>query len=173
MFRHSMADDEVREGYHIERPNRTKASSKLMKLVVAVLLLGSAALLLIVTVGGWDKLSGIKGIQVAYIAIYVVMAFLVMGWNRGVLPMAAALAIILAIFAAIAGGAWATRGAPGYADTTLNAEALSLVVFLIVPVQILLIVFAMRAFSQGWNVEVEVPDGETYSPRKHGDLETA
>ena len=173
MFRHSMADDEAREGYHIERPNRTKSSSKLMKLVVALLLLGSAALMIIVSLGGWDKLSGVKGIQIVYIAIYIVMAFLVMRWNRGVLPLAAALAIILAIFAGIAGSGWATRGGPGFADTSLNAETLSLVVFLIVPVQVLLIFFSMRAFQQGWNVEVEVPDGETYSPRKHGDLETA
>lgn len=34
---------------------------------------------------------------------------------------------------------------------------LGLVTVLIAPVQVLLIVFGMRAFSQGWNVEVEVP----------------
>ncbi len=144
-----------------------------MKLVVALLLLGSAALMIAVSVGGWDKLSGVKSIQIGYIVIYILMAFLVMRWNRGVLPLAAALAIILAIFAGIAGTGWATRGGEGFASTDLNAETLSLIVFLIVPVQVLLIAFSMGAFQQGWNVEVEVPDGETYSPRKHGDLGTA
>jgi hypothetical protein len=32
---------------------------------------------------------------------------------------------------------------------------LGLITFLIVPVQLLLIAFSMRAFSQEWNVEVE------------------
>jgi hypothetical protein len=34
---------------------------------------------------------------------------------------------------------------------------LGLIVVLIAPVQVLLILFAMRGFAQGWNVELEVP----------------
>jgi hypothetical protein len=34
---------------------------------------------------------------------------------------------------------------------------LGLITLLIAPVQVLLILFAMRGFSQGWNVEVETP----------------
>jgi hypothetical protein len=34
---------------------------------------------------------------------------------------------------------------------------LGLLTLLLVPVQVLLILFAMLGFSQGWNVEVEVP----------------
>ena len=37
----------------------------------------------------------------------------------------------------------------------LNAGLLGVLTLLIVPVQILLVAFAMRGFSQGWNVELE------------------
>ena len=94
-----MADDDVR----IERPNRKKASSKASRAVVILLLLVSAALVLIVTIGGWDALQGAKAIQIAYIGVYLVMAYYVARWNRGVLPVAGALAIILLIFAAVVG----------------------------------------------------------------------
>jgi len=83
----------------IERPNRDKASSKATKAVIILLLLVSVALIAIVTIGGWDALEGAKFLQIAYIIIYLVMAFYTGRWNRGVLPLAAALAIILGIFA--------------------------------------------------------------------------
>ncbi len=37
-----------------------------------------------------------------YIIVYAVMAFFVASWNRGVLPVAAALAILFAVVAAVA-----------------------------------------------------------------------
>ena len=51
----------------IEHPNRRKASSQLARLVVIVLLIASAALVLIVSIGGWDTLEGAKPIQIAFI----------------------------------------------------------------------------------------------------------
>jgi hypothetical protein len=153
-----MAEDDVR----IERPNRKKASSKASKAVVILLLLVSAALVLIVTIGGWDALQGAKALQLAYIALYLVMAFYVARWNRGVLPVAAALAIILLIFAAVSGPAWFERDKTGFTDPALAASLLGLITLLIVPVQALLIIFSAQAFSQGWNVEVERrSDGST------------
>ena len=146
-----MAEDDVR----IERPNRKKASSKASKAIVILLLLTSAALVLIVTIGGWDALQGAKALQLAYIAVYLVMAFYVARWNRGVLPVAAALAIILLIFAAVSGPAWFERDKTGFSDPALDSSLLGLITLLIVPVQALLIVFAAQAFSQEWNVEVE------------------
>ena len=170
MFRHAMAEKiEIREGYHIEHPNREKAGSKLVKLVVILLLLASVALLVISTMGGWDKLAGAKSGQIAYIVIYLLMAFFIARWSRGVLPLAAALAMILAIFAAIAGPEWFLRGAPGYTDTDLPPELLGTVTLLIVPVQVVLIGFSMLGFTQAWNVEVEVPDGQHYTPGQHDD----
>jgi lysylphosphatidylglycerol synthetase-like protein (DUF2156 family) len=146
----------------IEHPNRAKPSSKASKAVVILLLLVSVALVLIVTIGGWDVLQGAKALQIAYIAIYLVMAFYVARWNRGVLPVAAALAIILLIFAAVAGPAWFERDKTGFEDPALASSLLGLVTLLVVPVQALLIVFSMQAFSQEWNVEVERrSDGST------------
>jgi len=151
-----MADPEVR----IEHPNRRKAASKLTRAIVVLLLLVSAVLVAIVTVGGWDLLQGAKGLQVAYIVVYVVIAFFVLRWSRGVLPLAAALAIVLLIFAAVSAPAWFDRDQPGFAEPTLDAGILGLVTAIIVPVQLLLIAFAMSGFRQAWNVEVEHPVDE-------------
>jgi hypothetical protein len=76
-------------------------------------------------------------------------------WNRGVLPVAAALAIVMLIFAAIAGPQWFERDKTGFADPSIDAGTLGLVTLLIVPVQALLILAAMQGFRQAWNVEVE------------------
>jgi len=146
---------EQREGVVLEHPNREKAASKATKAVVILLLLVSVALMLIVCIGGWPALEGAKSILIAYMAIYLIMAFYCARWNRGVLPLAAAFGIILLIFAAIAGPSWFSRDKTGFAQPHIDAGVLGLLTLLIVPVQILLIAFAMRGFSQGWNVEVE------------------
>jgi lysylphosphatidylglycerol synthetase-like protein (DUF2156 family) len=142
-------------GVRIEHPNRRKAASKVTRAIVVLLLVVSAALVLIVTVGGWDALQGAKALQIAYIVVYLVIAFFVLRWSRGVLPLAAALAIVLLIFAAVAAPAWFDRDKPGFADPALDEGVLGLVTALIVPVQLLLIAFAMSGFRQAWNVEVE------------------
>jgi presenilin-like A22 family membrane protease len=145
----------------VEHPNRRKAASKVTKVLVVALLLVSAVLVAIVTVGGWDFLQGAKALEVAYVVLYVLMAFLVARWNRGVLPVAAALAIILLIFAVVSGPGWFDRDKFGYADHG-SADFFGLITIIIAPVQALLIAFAMRGFNQAWNVEVERhPDGTT------------
>jgi hypothetical protein len=151
MVRPAMAADEA----VIEHPNRRKAASKVTRALVVLLLLVSAALIAIVTIGGWDELQGAKALQIAYIVLDVGMAFLVARWNRGVLTVAAALAIVMLIFAAIAGPAWLERDKEGFADPALDAGVLGLVTFLIVPVQALLILACTSGFRQAWNVEVE------------------
>jgi FtsH-binding integral membrane protein len=145
----------------IEHPNREKASSKATKLVVLLLLLASVALMLIVTIGGWEALQGAKPVQIGYILVYLIMAFYVARWNRGVLPLAAALAILLAIFAAVAVPGWFDRNDTGFQQPPIDAGVLGLITALIIPVQILLIAFSMRAFNQAWNVEIE----RTHEPR--------
>jgi hypothetical protein len=139
----------------IEHPNRRRASSKVTRLLVTLLLLISAALIAIVTIGGWDELQGAKALQIAYIVVDVGMAFFVARWNRGVLTVAAALAIIMLIFAAIAAPGWFERDKEGFADPGLDPSVLGLVTLLIVPVQALLILACMVGFRQAWNVEVE------------------
>jgi len=147
--------DEPRDDVRIEHPNRKKATSKVTRLIVVVLLLASAGLLAIVTWGGWDTLEGAKALQIGYIIVYVVLAFFVLRWSRGVLPLASALAIIMLIFAAVSTPQWFDRDKSGFANPTLDESILGLLTALMVPLQILLIAFAMSGFRQAWNVEVE------------------
>ena len=138
------------------RPNRDKTESKATRAIVVLLLLVSAGLILIVTAGGWSKLQGAQIVAIAYIIVYAVMAFYVARWNRGVLPVAAALAVLFTVFAAVAGPAWFDRDKAGFADPALDPAMLGLLTVILIPVQLLLAAFAMRGFQQKWNVEVEV-----------------
>ena len=146
---------EEQRDVRIEHPNRKKASSKLTRLVVVVLLLASALLLAIITWGGWDTIEGAKPLQIGYILVYLLMAFFVLRWSRGVLPVASALAIIMLIFAAVSTPQWFDRDKSGFANPTLDESVIGLLTALMVPLQILLIAFAMSGFRQAWNVEVE------------------
>jgi hypothetical protein len=149
--------EEQRDDVVLEHPNRKKASSKATKAIVILLLLASVGLMAIVALGGWNALEGAKAILIAYMAIYLIMAFYCARWNRGVLPLAAAFGIILLIFAVIAGPEWFARDKTGFNNPTLDENVLGLVTLLLVPVQLLLIAFAMRGFQQDWHVEVERP----------------
>jgi hypothetical protein len=139
----------------IEHPNRKKAGSKATRAMVFLLLVISALLMAIVTIGGWDTLEGAKALQVGYIVLYLVLAFFVLRWNRGVLPLAAALAVVLLIFAAVSAPEWFDRDRPGLTDPAIDEGILGLVTALLIPVQLLLIALAMSGFRQAWNVEVE------------------
>jgi hypothetical protein len=145
----------------VQHPNREKASSRAAKTAVIFLLLVSAALIALVTLGGWSELQGAKPVAFAYIVLYLVMAYYVSRWNRGVLPVAAALAVLFAVIAAVAGPAWFARDKTGFQDPALDPAMLGLLTLILVPIQLLLVAFAMRAFSQKWNVEVEVRSGST------------
>jgi lysylphosphatidylglycerol synthetase-like protein (DUF2156 family) len=141
-------------------PNRDKAESKATKAAVILLLITSAALIAIVTIGGWSQLQGAQIVAFGYVIVYAVMAFFVARWNRGVLPVAAAAAILFAVVAAVAGPAWFDRDKAGFEDPALEPSILGMLTLILVPVQILLIAFAMRGFQQEWNVEVEVARDE-------------
>ncbi len=101
--------------------------------------------------------------------LYLLFAFLVARWNRGVLPVAAALAIILAIFAGIAAPAWFDRAKDGLDSPALPEELLGLLTLLLVPVQVILIAVAMVAFNQNWHVEEERPIGDEILRREGGE----
>jgi lysylphosphatidylglycerol synthetase-like protein (DUF2156 family) len=149
-------------------PNRDKPESKATRAAVVLLLLVSAGLVLIVTLGGWSKLHGAQGVSFAYVIAFVVMAFFVSRWNRGVLPVAAAIAILFAVVAAVAGPAWFERDKAGFDNPALEPAILGLLTLILVPVQLLLIAFAMRGFQQQWNVEVEVTPEEAQRYRTGG-----
>jgi hypothetical protein len=173
MFRGMPQGKSLTPGYKLTYPNREKAGSKLVKAVVTVILLVSVVLMLILTIGGWSKLEGMKPINFIWCIAYLIMAYYIFfRWARGVLPMAAALGILLFIIAVIAGTglsgtSWFDRNAAGFGHAMslfggqgLSSDSLGLVTVLLIPVQVLLIVFAMVGFSQGWNVELEVPEEE-------------
>ena len=146
----------------IEHPNRAKGASRATKAAVLLLLLVSAVLEAVVAIGGWDVLAGMQVPLIALIVLNLVMAFFIARWNSGVLPVAAALAMVMLIFAVVSAPAWLDRDKTGFTDPLLPSGVLGLVTFLIVPIQVLLIAFAMRGFSQRWNVEVErLSDGST------------
>lgn len=146
----------------IHHPNREKAESKATKAIVVLLLLVSAGMVLVITIGGWDSLQGAQPFAFVYVFLNVLFAYYVSKWNRGVLPVAAALAVLFGVLAAIAGPSWFARDKAGFDDPALDPGLLGLITLILVPVQLLLVAFAMRAFSQQWNVEIEV-DGEHYA----------
>jgi lysylphosphatidylglycerol synthetase-like protein (DUF2156 family) len=159
----------LQPGYTVIYPNRGKATSKVTKAVVVLILLASVALMLILTIGGWSKLQGMKPVNFAWCIVYIILAFYIARWTRGLLPIAAALAILLLILALIAGTgisgtSWFDRNHAGFAQAKslfgsggLDPNMLGTLTLIMAPVQALLILFAMRGFAQGWNVEVEVP----------------
>jgi hypothetical protein len=163
----------LRPGYKVVWPNRDKPTVKLTRLLIVIVLFVSIALMLIVTIGGWSKLQGLKPVNVAWCAIYLVCAFYVWRWSRGLLPITAAFAMLLLIVALIAGiglsgASWFDRDHFGFAPAQslfggngLGADTLGFFTLLMAPVQLLLIVLTMTGFAQGWNVESEVPEDET------------
>ena len=154
----------IRPGYELWRPNREKPEANSARALVVFLLLVSAGLALVITIGGWERLEGGKVFALLYVALYLLFAFLVARWNRGVLPVASALAIILAIFAGIAAPAWFDRAKDGLSSPALPEELLGLLTLLLVPVQVILIAVAMVAFNQDWHVEEERPIGDELPP---------
>jgi len=155
------------EIYH---PNREKAESKTMKSIVVLLLVVSAAMVLVITLGGWSALQGAQPFAFVYVFLNLLFAYYVSRWNRGLLPVAAAFAVLFGVLALIAGPSWFARDKEGFADPALDPGMLGLLTFVLVPIQALLVAFCARAFSQRWNVEIEVdPDNPRYGPSAHGD----
>ena len=162
----------ITPGYVVIHPNREKAACKLVRLIVVLILLVSVALMLILTIGGWSKLEGMKPLNFIWALLYLVCAFYIWRWARGLLPIAAALGILLLIVAVIAGTglagtSWFDRSHYGFAPAQslfggsgLGSTTLGLFTVLLIPIEILLIAFAMIGFAQGWNVELEVPEEE-------------
>jgi lysylphosphatidylglycerol synthetase-like protein (DUF2156 family) len=150
-------------------PNRDKSKSKSTKAAVVLLLLVSAALVLLITIGGWSQLQGMHIVSFGYIIAYLVFAYFVWNWTRGLLPVAAGMAILITVVCAVAAPAWFARDKAGFVDPLLPPSLIGLLTLVMIPVQIVLIVFAMRAFQQEWNVEVEVPKEEADRYRDGGD----
>src|SRR3954465_11244823 len=137
----------------IDHPNRETAAARVTRAAVVVLLLVSAALMIVVSAGGWAAIEGAQGLQIGFIVAYLGMAVMVARWSRGVLPLAAALAVLLLIFAAVAAPGWYARDRSGFDETAIAAGVLGLLTALLVPLQVLLATVALSGFRQRWNVE--------------------
>jgi hypothetical protein len=157
-----MAVGEVRPGYELWRPNREKSEAVTTKFIIVVLLLASAIIAGIVTVTGFSLLEGGVGMGIAcflYVALYVLFAVFVARWNRGVLPVAAAFAILLLIFCAVGANSWFARDKTGFDEALIPVPLIGLLVLILIPLQVLLIAVAMIGFNQEWHVEEERPIG--------------
>jgi presenilin-like A22 family membrane protease len=137
----------------VGHPNREKPESKQTRAIVTFLLLASAGILTVIAIGGWEKFQGAKPVTVFYILVYLLFAYYVYRWNRGVLPVSMALAVILIIFAAVAGPAWFERDKAGFDSPPLPEPLLGMLTLALIPVSLLLIFFSLRGFQQGWNIE--------------------
>jgi hypothetical protein len=113
--------------------------------------------------GGWERMQSpsIAILSLAWAGFYVFFAVMIARWNRGLLPVTAALAVIMAIFAAVAAPGWFARDKEGLDSPVLPESLIGLLVVILIFVQILLIVVAMIGFNQEWQVEEERPIGGT------------
>lgn len=148
----------------VRHPNRDLPESQTARMGVIALLAVTIFMLLIVALGGWDTLVGAKAVHVGFIIVYGIFIAYVSRWNRGVLPVISALAVMLAVFSLVAGPAWFARDKTGYTDPALPDAVLGTITLAIIPVQMLLIVVAMWGFTQEWNVEEEIKPGEPGGP---------
>lgn len=160
----------AKSGYVVTYPNRDKRSSRAMRTAVAVVLAGSALLMLFVTFGGWSKLAGLEPVNIIWCLVYLVMAFYVMRWARELLPIAIGLGALMLLFTLIAetaaaGVTWTDRNGPDYAPVHslfggggLRPSTLSALTLVIAITQALLIAAAVYGFRQRWNIEYEVPE---------------
>lgn len=159
-----MAVGEARPGYELWRPNREKASSSSTKFVIVILLLATAAIAAIITIGGFSLLEGGAGMGIIcaiYVILYILFAIFVLRWNRGVLPVAAALSTLLLIFCAVGAESWFARDKSGFEEAALPVELIGLFVLILIPLQVLVIAVSMIGFSQEWHVEEERPIGRS------------
>ena len=161
----------ARPGYELWRPNREKAESKTTKGIVSLVLLVSAGLIAVIVLGGWERMqsSSIAVLSLGWAGLYVFFAIMVARWNRGLLPVAASLAVIMTIFAAVAAPGWFARSKVGLDSPILPEDLIGLLVVILIPVQILLIIVAMIGFNQEWHVEEERPTGGAPLAGEDGD----
>ena len=162
-----MAVGEVRPGYELWRPNREKAEAITIKFVLALLLAATSAIAFLVTITGFSLMTGGSGMGVVcfiYAALYAFFTFLVIRWNRGILPVAAALSMILAILCAVGADSWFARDKAGFEDALVPVTLIGLLVVILAILQLIVVAVSLYAFNQNWHVEEERPigSGEDY-----------
>jgi hypothetical protein len=157
-----MAVGEARPGYELWRPNREKTESQTTRFLAIVLLVVSAVLMLLVTLGGWDVLVGGTTygiIALVMVAVYVLMAVMIWRWSRGALSLTMALSVLFGILCAVGADSWFARDKAYFSEPALSSDLIGLLVLLLIPVQIALLIVCALAFNQEWHVEEERPIG--------------
>jgi hypothetical protein len=162
-----MAVGQVRPGYELWRPNREKGSSVTMKWLIVLLLLATAVLAALITIGGWSVMKGGSGMGIVcaiYALLYLLFAYRVARWSRGVLPLGAALSMILAILCAVGAESWFERDKSDFVEPLMPPSLVGVLVILLALLQIVVIAAALYGFNQNWHVEEERPigSGEDY-----------
>jgi lysylphosphatidylglycerol synthetase-like protein (DUF2156 family) len=163
-----MAVGELRPGYELWHPNREKPEVVATRFVIAFLMLATGVIAGIVTIAGFSLLSGGGGMGVVcliFAILYTFFAYLVaLRWSRGILPVAASLSMILAIFCAVGAESWFSRNKAGFDEALIPVPLIGLLVIVLLLLQIVLIAAAFYGFSQDWHVEEERPigSGEDY-----------
>lgn len=163
-----VAVGEVTPGYELWHPNREKADVITTRFVVALLMLATGVIAGLVTITGFSLLSGGSGMGVVcliFALLYTFFAYLVaFRWSRGILPVAASLSMILAIFCAVGADSWFARDKVGFEDALVPVSLIGLLVIILLLLQIILVVACFYGFSQDWHVEEERPigSGEDY-----------
>jgi len=162
-----VAVGEVTPGYELWHPNRERADVITTRFVITFLMLATAAIAGLVTIAGFSLLSGGGGMGVVcliFAFLYAFFAFLVSRWSRGILPVAASLSMILAIFCAVGANSWFAREKAGFEDALIPVSLIGLLVVILALVQLVLIAACFYGFSQNWQVEEERPigSGEDY-----------
>jgi hypothetical protein len=162
-----VAVGEVRPGYELWRPNREKARSITTKLVLVLLLAATTALAALITITGFSLMIGGGGMAIIcliYVLLYAFFTFLVLRWNRGILPVVAALSTILAIFCLTGVNSWFSRDKAGFDEGLLSSSAIGVLVIVLLLLQIVVVAVSLYAFNQNWHVEEERPigSGEDY-----------
>lgn len=162
-----MAVGEVRPGYELWRPNREKAESITTKFVLFILLVATAVIAGVIAITGFSLMTGGSAMGVVsliFALLYAFFAFLVARWNRGILPVTAALSMILAIFCAAGADSWFARDKSGFSSALIPVSLIGLLVVILAILQLVVIAVALYAFNQNWHVEEEraIGSGEDY-----------
>lgn len=125
-----------------------------MRAVVILTIAVSTGLMALISLLGWDMFQQARTFQLIFMAVNVIFIIQILRWSRGVLPMAAGLATIVAIFGGVSVSSWWARDSAGYNDAALSGT-LGTLTLLMVVVQGVVIVLAIAAFTQNWQIEVE------------------
>jgi len=163
----AVAIGEVRPGYELWHPNREKPEVITTKFVIVLLMLATSGIAAVITITGFSLLTGGAAMGVVcliFAGLYALFAYRVARWSRGVLPVAASLSMILAIFCAAGADSWFARDKAGFEEASIPVPLIGLLIVILVLLQVLLIAVSLYGFTQDWHVEEERPigSGEDY-----------